>query len=307
MFAGTPDFAVPTLAGLASSTHEVVAVYTQPDRPAGRGRQLRASPVKEKALSLGLPVLQPGTLREQAQADQLVAFQPDVFVVVAYGLLLPQRVLDIPRLGCINVHASVLPRWRGAAPIQRAIEAGDTQSGVSIMAMEAGLDTGPVYAVTSTALAPDETGGSLHDRLSEIGAQALLEALPQIATGELQAQPQDDAGATYARRLSKQEGRLDWTLSAQTLSQRIRAFNPWPVAYAEHAGERMRIWNASVSPMGAPADAQPGTVLAASAQGIDVLTGNGVLRVLQLQLPGKRALSAGEFLNATPLLGASLS
>ncbi len=307
VFAGTPEFSVPTLARLADSAHEVLAVYSQPDRPAGRGRQLRASPVKRKALELNLPVLQPSSLRDEHAAEQLAALRPDVFVVVAYGLLLPQRILDIPRLGCINIHASLLPRWRGAAPIQRAIEAGDAQSGVCIMAMEAGLDTGPVYATVTTPLADDETGGSLHDRLSEMGAQALLDALPQIASGELIPQPQDDEAATYAHRLSKQEGRIDWALPAQVLSQRIRAFNPWPVAYAQYQGTRIRLWNASVSPMSAPAEASPGKVLAASADGIDVATGEGVLRVLQLQLPGKRTLPAGEFLNATPLLGASLS
>ena len=297
IFAGTPDFSVPALEGLLTSTHEVAAVYTQPDRPAGRGRRLTASPVKQTAEAAGVPVHQPPSLRDDAAVQQLQELAPDLMVVVAYGLILPQRVLDIPRLGCVNIHASMLPRWRGAAPIQRAIEAGDATSGVAIMRMEAGLDTGPVFLAR-------ETGGQLHDRLAVIGAEALLSALPGIADGSLSPQLQDDGCATYARKIEKSEGLIDWHAPAVEIDRKIRAFNPWPVAYTRHGGDVLRVWESE--PLPGTAAGAPGTVFNASRDGIDVVTGNGLLRLVRLQPPGKRAMSAGDFLNARSLAGAVL-
>jgi methionyl-tRNA formyltransferase len=304
IFAGTPDFSVPALEGLLTSTHEVVAVYTQPDRPAGRGRRLTASPVKQTAEAAGVPVYQPVSLRDDAAVQQLQELAPDLMVVVAYGLILPQRVLDIPPLGCVNIHASILPRWRGAAPIQRAIEAGDASSGVAIMRMEAGLDTGPVFLARETPIGPRETGGQLHDRLAVIGAEALLSALPGIADGSLSPQLQDDGCATYARKIEKSEGLIDWHAPAVEIDRKIRAFNPWPVAYTRHGGDVLRVWESE--PLPGTAAGAPGTVFNASRDGIDVVTGNGLLRLVRLQPPGKRAMSAGDFLNARSLDGAVL-
>jgi len=230
IFAGTPEFSVAPLAALLESGHKVIAVYTQPDRPAGRGRKLTASPVKQLALEHSIPVFQPKNFREEADLLQLEELQADLMVVVAYGLLLPQRVLGAPRLGCINIHASLLPRWRGAAPIQRSILAGDSETGITIMEMEAGLDTGPMLLKKSCAIGSEDTGGSLHDRLSPLGAEALLEALPGIADGSLKAEVQDDTKAEYAAKLNKSEAVMDWQRSAQDLGRQVRAFNPWPVA-----------------------------------------------------------------------------
>ena len=245
VFAGTPEFSVPCLAACRASGAEVVAVYTQPDRPAGRGRKLTPSPVKQAALDAGIPVEQPESLKDTDARERLAAYAPDLMVVVAYGLILPRKVLATPRLGCWNVHASLLPRWRGAAPIQRAILAGDAESGVDLMQMEAGLDTGPVLLERRTPIADDDTGGSLHDRLSALGADVLAEGLRRVMAGEnLAATPQPETGVTYAHKLDKAEAQLDFTRPAIALERQVRAFDPWPVAEGEIAGERVRVWSA---------------------------------------------------------------
>lgn len=305
IFAGTPDFSVAPLKALLSAGHDVRAVYTQPDRPAGRGRKLTASPVKQMALTNALPVFQPTTLRDEEEAEILRRHGADLMVVVAYGLLLPQTVLDAPRLGCINVHASLLPRWRGAAPIQRSILAGDPESGVTIMGMEAGLDTGPMFLKRSIPLGSDETGGSLHDKLAELGANALMEALPGIADGSLVPQPQDDSLATYARKLTKDEARMDWTRPAVELDRMVRAFAPWPVAQTQVGETVLRLWSGELTGEDAGA-AAPGQVTRESREGIDVATGDGLLRITQLQPPGKRPMRAADFLNARSLKGEML-
>ena len=296
VFAGTPAFAVPCLR-VAAKYGEVVGVYTQPDRPAGRGRVLTPSPVKLEALKLGVPVLQPETLRTREAREQLRALQPDLMVVVAYGLLLPPKVLEIPRHGCWNVHASLLPRWRGAAPIQRAIQAGDTESGVCLMQMEQGLDTGPVLLSLATPIGPQDTGGQLHDRLSELGAQVLADGLGLLRAGiRPVARPQPEQGVVYAHKLDKHEARLDWSLPASTLANTVRAFNPWPVAEAVLGGERVRIHGAVALPLSH--SAAPGSVLVASRDGIDVACGEGALRIRTLQREGGKVITAADYLNA---------
>ncbi|AGA90043.1 methionyl-tRNA formyltransferase [Thioflavicoccus mobilis 8321] len=299
VFAGTPEFSVPCLRALLEGPAQVVAVYTQPDRPAGRGRHLAASPVKETALAHGLPVYQPATLKDPAAVATLAGLAADLMVVAAYGLLLPTTVLDTPRLGCINVHASLLPRWRGAAPIQRALLAGDAETGITIMGMEAGLDTGPMYLTRTTPIGPRDTGGSLHDRLAELGAEALLAALPGILDGSLHPQPQDPDLATYAKKLTKEEALIDWTQPAPAIDRQIRAFNPWPVAETRLGPTTLRIWEATV--IADPGDAAPGTVVATGKAGIDVATGEGRLRITRLQPPGKRPMAAADYLNARSL------
>jgi len=298
VFAGTPEFAVASLDAAHRSGHEVVAVYTQPDRPAGRGRQPSASPVKRRALELGIPVLQPPSLRTRDARRELAALKPDLMIVVAYGLMIPPRVLALPRFGCWNVHASLLPRWRGAAPIQRAIEAGDQQTGVCLMQMDAGLDTGPVLLSQSLAIGDAETAGELHDRLARLGAQTLADGLILLAAGMRPvAQPQSDVGACYARKLDKAEAVLDLGRPAVLLANQVRAFEPWPVAELVLDGERVRV-HAAVA---LPADAQgaaPGTVVAAGREGIDIATGEGVLRLTTLQRDGGKAITAADFLNA---------
>lgn len=301
VFAGTPDFSVPCLAACRAAGAEVVAVYTQPDRPAGRGRRLAASPVKVAALAAGIPVEQPESFKAEADRDRLAAYAPDLMVVVAYGLILPRKVLAIPRLGCWNVHASLLPRWRGAAPIQRAILAGDDESGVDLMQMEAGLDTGPVLVERRTAIAADETGGSLHDRLSALGADALIEGLRRTMAGEtLAARIQSEAGVEYAHKIDKAEARLDFQLPALALERKVRAFNPWPVAEADVAGERLRIWAARA--LDIASGAEPGQVIAATRDGIDIACADGVLRLTSVQRPGGRPIGTADYLNARPEL-----
>jgi len=306
LFAGTPDFAVPCLAALLDAGHEVIGVYTQPDRPAGRGRKLQMSPVKALALDRGIPVYQPESLKRDPEAvEQLRALGADLMVVVAYGLLLPTSVLEAPRLGCVNVHASLLPRWRGAAPIQRAILAGDAETGVCIMRMEAGLDTGPVYHRVATPIDPRETGGSLHDRLAELGARALVEALPGIAEGSRAPDAQDDALATYAHKLSKDEATIDWSAPADAIERQVRAFDPWPVAQTTLEGATLRIWSAEAESEDMAGDsAAPGTVVGADRTGIRVATGAGRLCVTRLQPAGKKPMSAADYLNARHLDGA---
>lgn len=300
IFAGTPEFAVPALDALVRAGHDVVAVYTQPDRPAGRGRRLSPSPVKARAQSLNIPVEQPESLKPAEAQTALAAFKPDAMIVVAYGLLLPQAVLDIPRYGCLNIHASLLPRWRGAAPIQRAIAAGDTESGVGIMQMEKGLDTGPVLLGKRTPISATDTGGNLHDRLAALGAEAIVEALEGIAKDELQPQPQDNSQATYAHKLSKQEAELDWAKAADALARQVRAFDPWPVAFTRLGSDTLRVWSAVPLSKANPTTA-PGEIIATSAEGIDVATGYGILRITRLQPPGKRPMNVAEFLNGHPL------
>ncbi|MGU9957859.1 MAG: methionyl-tRNA formyltransferase [Arenicellales bacterium WSBS_2016_MAG_OTU3] len=297
VFAGTPEFAVASLRAIVSAGVDVVTVFTQPDRPSGRGRKTTASPVKQYALKKNIEVRQPKHITV-AVAEQLAALQPDVMVVVAYGLILPQALLDVPKFGCINVHGSLLPRWRGAAPIQRAIEAGDSESGISLMQMEAGLDTGPVLATAALAIEANETAQTLHDKLAELGGKILAQALPAIAVDELIPQTQNESLSTYAEKLSKAEALIDWNQSAKTLDRKIRALNPWPVAQTTFEHKPLRIWMCSVSnqaTVGKPA----GTVVGVSKNAISVQTGEGVLDILTLQKQGGRPLSVKDFLNGT--------
>lgn len=296
MFAGTPDFAARHLDALLASSHQVVGVFTQPDRPAGRGNKLTPSPVKVLAEQHGVPVLQPKSLRP-AENQQLVAdLQADIMVVVAYGLILPQAVLDMPRLGCINVHGSLLPRWRGAAPIQRSLWAGDAETGVTIMQMDAGLDTGAMLHKLSCPITPQDTSASLYDRLAKLGPQGLLTTLASLAQGTAVAEKQDDSLATYAEKLSKEEAKLDWSLSAEQLERCIRAFNPWPVSYITIDEQPVKVWKASA--FDAEHSAQPGTIISADKQGIQVATAQGVLNLLQLQPAGKKPMSVQDLLNS---------
>ena len=295
---------MPALDALVRSAHRVVAVYTQPDRPAGRGQQLAASAVKQCAVRHGLPVEQPATLREAAAVEGLQRWSPDLMVVAAYGLLLPQSILQTPRLGCINIHASLLPRWRGAAPIQRAIAAGDTQSGVTIMQMEAGLDTGPMLLTRVVPIDARETAASLHDRLATLGAEALLDAFDAIVQGTATPRAQPADGVTYATKLRKEEAAIDWSRSAAEIDRQIRAFDPWPVAETRLHGQQLRVWQAM--PIDAPMSRERGEVIATSAAGIDVSTGQGVLRLTRVQSAGRKAMSAAEFLKAHRLDGAVL-
>jgi len=296
VFAGTPAFAVSSLRA-AARHHEVVAVYTQPDRPAGRGRGLAPSPVKLEAIARGIPVFQPESLKTPEAQQQLRDLAPDLMVVVAYGLILPKAVLTIPTHGCWNVHASLLPRWRGAAPIQRAIQAGDAETGVCLMQMEAGLDTGPVLLMQHIAIGPNDTGGQLHDRLAALGEQVLSDGLGLLRAGiKPIAQPQPEAGVTYAHKLDKAEARLDWAQDADALARTVRAFNPWPVAEAMLVGERVRIHGAIA--LDDKQGKAPGTLLAASRDGIDIACGHGALRLRVLQREGGKAITAADYLNA---------
>jgi methionyl-tRNA formyltransferase len=305
VFAGTPGFAVPPLEALQAAGHEIAAVYTQPDRPAGRGQALAAGPVKQRALELGLPVEQPATLKAEVAVQRLRDYAPDLMVVVAYGLILPQAVLDVPRLGCWNIHASLLPRWRGAAPIQRAILAGDARTGITIMQMDAGLDTGPMLLIREVEITPRENAGELQDRLARVGAEAIVAAVREWHAGRLTARAQPGDGATYAAKLRKEEARIDWSLPAAVIARQVRAFNPWPVAETAWHGRQLRVWEAESEPAAMPGHAAPGTVLE-SAGRITVATGDGALRLLRVQVAGRRAVSAAEFLNAQSLAGARL-
>ena len=304
IFAGTPEFAATTLATLLNSEHEICAVYTQPDRPAGRGRKLTASPVKQLAVLHQLPIYQPVSLKEADAQQQLAALDADIMVVVAYGLILPQAVLDTPRHGCLNIHASLLPRWRGAAPIQRAIEAGDAESGVTIMQMNAGLDTGNMLYKSSCPIAANETAQTLHDRLSHMGGEALLTVLQQIIEKKLQPEAQNDELANYAAKMEKREAEINWQQSAKEISQRIRAFNPWPVCFTQFNNKSFRILMAQ--PLDDDSHITPGTVIKADEEGIDVSCGEGVLRLSEVQIEGKKATSASEFIRGHALPGVTL-
>ncbi len=290
---------MPALEAIAGSPHRVVVCYTQPDRPAGRGRRLSESPVKARARALGLPIEQPSTLRTPDAASRLLAQAPDLMVVVAYGLLLPQAVLDVPRFGCLNIHASLLPRWRGAAPIQRAIAAGDTETGISIMRMEAGLDTGPVLFSRRMAIAPDDTGGSLHDRLAQQGAQMIVEAIDRVAAGAAQYLPQDESWATYAAKIRTSEAAIDWSSPAPVIERLVRAFVPWPVARTTLGAEPLFIWKSHV--VAAEVEAMPGTVVEAGDRGPVVATGEGALCIDAGQLPGRRPVSGADLVNGRHL------
>jgi methionyl-tRNA formyltransferase len=304
IFAGTPEFSVPALEALVASRHRVLAVYTQPDRPAGRGQQVTMSAVKQCALKHQLPVEQPQTLKDPAAVERLAHYQADLMIVVAYGLLLPKIVLDTPRLGCVNIHASLLPRWRGAAPVQRAIQAGDKQSGVTIMQMDVGLDTGPMLLERVTPIDARETGESLHDRLSTLGAEAVLEAIDAIAAGTAKPVDQPKDGATYAAKIKKEEALIDWSKSAVDIDRHVRAFNPWPIAETRWNGQQLRVWEAT--PLDKKSSAAPGTVVATSSDGIEVATGDGTLQLTRVQAAGRKAMPAADFLRAHRPEGAVL-
>jgi methionyl-tRNA formyltransferase len=298
LFAGTPEFAARSLQAILDARHSVVGILTQPDRPAGRGLKLQPSPVKRVAQAAGLTVLQPESLRSASAEELIKGFSADVMVVVAYGLVLPAPILALPRLGCINIHASLLPRWRGAAPIQRAIQAGDSQTGISIMQMDAGLDTGPVLLERTCPILPEDTSQSLHDRLAELGAASIVEALDGLEKGILAAKPQPGIGVTYASKITKDEATLDWNKDAVQLERDIRAYNPAPVARCILRGERIRVWMAqALSSNGSI----PGTVLSLEEGGIIVACGSGLLRLTRLQRAGGKPMSASEFLQGFPI------
>jgi methionyl-tRNA formyltransferase len=308
-FAGTPEFAVPALEAL-SEAQQICAVFTQPDRPSGRGQPLHASPVKTFATLRGFRVYQPVTFKSQELLETLRGLELDVLVVVAYGLILPPAALQLPRKGCINIHASLLPRWRGAAPIQRAVLAGDSKTGVTIMRMEAGLDTGPMLAIREIEIGADDTAKTLHDRLAGLGAELIVETLHALNSGRVHEVPQPAEGVTYAEKIHKAEALIDWQQDAVQVWRRVRAFNPWPVAETRLNGTQLRIWDARTLDSAVPeqrepgAGALPGTVLAATHDGVDVACGRGVLRILRLQLAGRKPLFAQEFIKGQRLDGA---
>jgi methionyl-tRNA formyltransferase len=297
VFAGTPDFAVPPLAALVHSSHEIVGVLTQPDRPAGRGRQLSTSAVKEFALENALPLAQPRTLRTPEGRADIVAWKPDVMIVVAYGLILPPEVLEIPKYGCLNIHASLLPRWRGAAPVQRAILEGDSETGVTIMQMDPGLDTGPILLQRALPISETDDSVAMLEKLAAIGAPALLEVLTDIESGSVAARPQTASGATYAKKIEKSEARIDWTRSAIEIDRRIRAFRPWPIAETTHRGEQVRVHRAQVLSGFVQTARPPGTILGLRDDLLLVACGDAVLGIAELQRAGRRSMTAREFAN----------
>jgi len=303
LFAGTPDFARVSLQALVESGNKPHKVLTQPDRRAGRGKRVTASPVKQYATSVDIDVLQPVTLKDPDVVAELTALQPDVIVVAAYGLLLPQAVLDIPAAGCVNVHASLLPRWRGAAPIQQAILQGDQQTGVCLMSMEAGLDTGPVFAKRAIEIGVNETAGELHDRLAALGGELLSEKLQLIVQGKLTAEKQDDANATYAAKIKKSDACIDWSSAAQLILRQIRAYNPTPGAFFQWQDEVIKCWQAELLP---DAIGDAGEVLQTSKFGVDVACGNGAIRLLELQRPGRNRVTGAEFAAQSTLIDARL-
>ncbi|WP_039987205.1 methionyl-tRNA formyltransferase [Vibrio owensii] len=296
VFAGTPDFAARHLAALLSSEHEVIAVYTQPDRPAGRGKKLTASPVKTIALEHDIPVYQPENFKSDEAKQELAALNADIMVVVAYGLLLPQVVLDTPKLGCINVHGSILPRWRGAAPIQRSIWAGDAETGVTIMQMDIGLDTGDMLKIATLPIEASDTSASMYEKLAGLGPDALIDCLADIATGQAEPVKQDDELANYAKKLSKEEARINWNDDAAHIERCVRAFNPWPMSHFEAAENSIKVWQSRVEEQ--TSDKPAGTIVQADKTGIYVATGNGTLVLEQLQVPGKKAMSVQDILNS---------
>ncbi|MXP60376.1 methionyl-tRNA formyltransferase [Pantoea sp. Taur] len=295
IFAGTPDFAARHLDALLASEHQVVGVFTQPDRPSGRGNKLTSGPVKVLAQAHDVPVFQPKSLKPEENQQLVADLQADIMVVVAYGLILPKAVLDMPRLGCINVHGSLLPRWRGAAPIQRSLWAGDSETGVTIMQMDVGLDTGDMLHKLSCPITPEDTSASLYDKLAELGPQGMLDTLDLLASGKAQPEVQDEALVSYAEKLSKEEARLDWSLSAAQLERCIRAFNPWPVSFFLIEDQPVKVWQASVLPH---QNKQPGEIIHADKNGIQIATADGVLNLLSLQPAGKKAMSAQDLLNS---------
>ena len=303
MFAGTPDFALASLRALCDSGVTPLAVFTQPDRPAGRGRKLKASPVKEFALSKKIAVHQPETLKDTDVVKEISGLKADLMIVAAYGLILPQAILDLPKHGCLNVHASLLPRWRGAAPIQAAMLAGDEETGISLMQMTAGLDSGPVFAQQSVRIGDTESAGELLDRLALLGGEMLCEQLPDILDGKLEAEPQDENSVTYAGKIRKSDAAMNWRKSATELLREVRAYKPVPGAFFDFDGEQIKCWAAEI------ADGQSGTVgtvISAGRDGIDVVCGDGVLRMLELQRPGRGRISAGEFTDQTSIMGRRL-
>ena len=296
VFMGTPDFSVPVLNALIEAGHEIAAVYCQPPRPAGRGKKERPTPVHARALELGLDVRHPVSLKNADEQAAFEALNADVAVVVAYGLILPQVILDAPERGCFNIHASLLPRWRGAAPIQRAIEAGDSETGVTVMQMEAGLDTGPALLKVATSIDPSESSGELFERLQTLGGSALIEAIERIDTGTIKPERQDDSRASYAKKLTKAEAQIDWQRPAEEILRKIHAFNPNPGAYTTRAGDRIKLWGAALTALPNPADAQPGTIVAAPSGELWVACGDQPLAITRVQLAGKKSQSAEELL-----------
>ena len=303
VFAGTPEFAVPTLQALLDSPYEVCAVYTQPDRPAGRGRKLTASPIKQLAIANQIPVYQPENFKSPEALAELQSLNADLMVVIAYGLILPQAVIDIPHLGCINVHGSLLPRWRGAAPIHRALMAGDEKTGVTIMKVVKKLDAGDMLLKVECPITNNDTSSILHDRLATMGAEALIRVVDQFQEGNVHAEPQDETLVTYAHKLEKHESMLDWSLSATEVDRKIRGLNAWPVAQTLFKGDVLRVWNSTV--IDRSISAEPGTI-DCKEHAMDVATGNGVIRLLEVQLPGGKRIAGKDFLNAHPADGVKL-